>query len=390
MGLLRIILAITVVIAHSYTVFGFSFTGGLVAVEVFFIISGFYMAMILDEKYAGKGSYALFLSNRFLRLYPLFWVVLLLTIVTSVALYIFTDNFFRLSPYIQYFDSMAIETLLYQIIVNIVLLGQDIVMFLGFSKDSGGMYFTSDFRTSDPMFYKFLLVPQAWTLALEVMFYLIAPFVVRKSNIFIVSLIIFSMLTRAYIYFFLGYTNDPWTYRFFPAELALFLFGVISFRLYKTYKIQKTKLLGRNLVFFIYPSLFLTIIFYQFIPKAGFGHIINWLFYVFCALSLPFIFEFSKAWKLDARIGELSYPIYISHILVIGAITPFMKGGGQEHRGTLAVLFTIIFSYILLRLISDPIEKIRKSRVKHENKPIKRSTDCVSFPINFPQKSSKD
>jgi len=84
MGLLRLILAIAVVIAHTNSIFGLKFTGGLVAVETFFIISGFYMSMILDRKYTGKGSYILFLSNRFLRLYPMFWVVLLLIIISSI------------------------------------------------------------------------------------------------------------------------------------------------------------------------------------------------------------------------------------------------------------------------------------------------------------------
>jgi len=63
MGLLRIILAIAVLVAHSGNLFGLKLTGGTVAVEVFFIISGFYMTMILDKKYTGKGSYYLFLSN---------------------------------------------------------------------------------------------------------------------------------------------------------------------------------------------------------------------------------------------------------------------------------------------------------------------------------------
>jgi peptidoglycan/LPS O-acetylase OafA/YrhL len=364
MGLLRIILAVTIVIAHSDTLFGFRFTGSLVAVEVFFIISGFYMTMILDIKYIGKGSYTLFLSNRFLRLYPIFWVVLILTILASIISSVFFNSWFILSHYVGYFDVMAPETLLFQIITNIALLGQDVVMFLGFNQESGGMYFTHNFRTSDPMFYKFLLVPQAWTLGIEVVFYLIAPFIVRKSNLFIASLIVVSMSIRIFIYFYLGYINDPWTYRFFPSELALFLLGTVSYRLYKANKIQNINFFGVELKYLIGILFFLVLIFYQFLPKFGFGHIFNWLFYGFFCLSLPFIFELSNSSKIDARIGELSYPVYISHILVIGCMNFFLSvSGWQEYRGEMACLFTILFSYILVRLISDPIEEIRKSRV---------------------------
>ena len=142
MGLLRLILAISVVLEHLDGIFGFKFTGGLVAVEVFFIISGFYMTMILDKKYIGKGSYMLFLSNRLLRLYPMFWVVLLLTIFASIISFILIDNWFILSPYIKFFDKISVKIFIFQIITNITLFGQDIVMFLGFNPESGEMYFT--------------------------------------------------------------------------------------------------------------------------------------------------------------------------------------------------------------------------------------------------------
>ncbi len=72
MGILRILLAISVVLAHSSSIFGFSLVGGQIAVQAFYIISGFYMALILNEKYIGaNNSYKLFISNRFLRLYQI-------------------------------------------------------------------------------------------------------------------------------------------------------------------------------------------------------------------------------------------------------------------------------------------------------------------------------
>ncbi len=52
MGLLRIILAISVLISNSTPNFGLKFIGGVMAVETFFIISGFYMSLILNEKYS--------------------------------------------------------------------------------------------------------------------------------------------------------------------------------------------------------------------------------------------------------------------------------------------------------------------------------------------------
>lgn len=364
MGLLRVILAIAVVIGHSDSFFGFKFTGGLVAVEIFFIISGFYMTMILEKKYTGKGSYALFLSNRFLRLYPIFWAVLLLTIAASIVSYVLFKDWGKLSLYVQYWETFKTETIVFLIMTNIILFGQDVVMFLGLNPETGGMYFTHSFWETSPRFHKFLFLPQAWSLGIELMFYLIAPFIVRRNIFFILILIALSMLVRMFTYFYLGYTQDPWTYRFFPSELALFLLGTVSFRLYDSYKIQKNLVLGYNPSYFIVPLFFLILVFYQFIPTTGFKHIFNWGFYGFCCLSIPFIFQLFKSSRIDSRIGELSYPTYISHMLVIYALSPFLhRLNLLEYKGELAVLFTVIASYILVRLISDPIEKIRQSRV---------------------------
>jgi len=46
MGLLRLILALNVVIAHAGSLFKIVSVGGIIAVEVFFMISGFYMSLI--------------------------------------------------------------------------------------------------------------------------------------------------------------------------------------------------------------------------------------------------------------------------------------------------------------------------------------------------------
>ena len=54
MGILRTILALAVVVYHSYKLFGLRMCGGQVAVESFYMISGFYMALILNEKYKTK------------------------------------------------------------------------------------------------------------------------------------------------------------------------------------------------------------------------------------------------------------------------------------------------------------------------------------------------
>jgi len=73
-GSIRLLLALAVVFSHA-TACGISMVPGHVAVQAFFIVSGFYMSLILNEKYKNC-SVLVFYSNRFLRLFPTYVVVM--------------------------------------------------------------------------------------------------------------------------------------------------------------------------------------------------------------------------------------------------------------------------------------------------------------------------
>ena len=116
MGILRLLLAISVVLAHSSPLFGITSVGGALAVQAFYIISGFYMSLILNEKYTGgNNSYYLFISNRLLRLYPIYWVVLVSQIIFYAVGYFqgFAPEF--IAQYKQHLIAghMSISTLLF-------------------------------------------------------------------------------------------------------------------------------------------------------------------------------------------------------------------------------------------------------------------------------------
>jgi hypothetical protein len=74
MGLIRVLLALAVVDFHAVRFassphfLNLPWINGGVAVQSFFVISGFYMALILSGKYAGRGVFV-FYRARFLRLY---------------------------------------------------------------------------------------------------------------------------------------------------------------------------------------------------------------------------------------------------------------------------------------------------------------------------------
>ena len=85
MGILRFLLAFAVFNGHANLPLGFSIVAGSTAVHCFFVISGFYMAMVLNEKYIPAGaSYADFISSRMLRLAPAYLMVVVLTIFVAL------------------------------------------------------------------------------------------------------------------------------------------------------------------------------------------------------------------------------------------------------------------------------------------------------------------
>lgn len=315
MGILRLLLALAVVIAHSSPIFGLHLTGGVIAVQAFYIISGFYMALILNEKYIGKNnSYKLFISNRFLRLYPIHWLILILSVLSSIAIGVITkgETYARLDIYVEHYQNMSVGSLVFLIFTNIFIFLQDLVLFMGLDTNSGNLFFTTNFRDSTPMLFKFNFIPQAWTIGLELTFYMIAPFITRRKTIVIIGLIFCSLFLRILLYKN-NFDYDPWTFRFFPTELVFFLFGIIGYRIYCKIKfIEISKILNQ----FIFGFLILFILVYSLIPFQYKSYLFLFSFFI----GIPFVFKYSKKWSKDRYIGELSYPIYISHIFLSGRL----------------------------------------------------------------------
>ncbi len=357
-------LALSVVIGHSTRIMGFQFVDGVIAVKTFYIISGFYMALILNEKYTGKGSYKLFLSNRFLRLYPSYYAVAFLTVISAIIIY-YTQNGFLIAlvqQYVKHIQHLSIGTIFFLILTQFTILGQDIVLFLGLNPN-GTLYFTSHYNYSNIIVNSFMLLPQAWSISVELMFYLVAPFIVRKNIIWILGIMFLSFILKL-ILLSHGYVNDPWNYRFFPTEILFFLSGCVAYKVYcqlKEYKISK---------YVLYPfMLFLVFatVLWQYIP-ISYNDKAN-IYYLTVVLCIPFAFIFSNTNKIDQKIGNLSYPIYIAHILVITILSSILYYRiHTEYNGLLAIIISVMFALVLIKYIEEPIYKIRQSRIKRNNK----------------------
>src|SRR5262249_30703957 len=155
-----LILALSVAIAHVPGLTTPLMTGGAVSVQCFYIISGFFIALILNEKYVGPSDKYLFYSNRVLRIFPLYWLFLVLAFVVSIAAYIVAHKG-ALAIWYDSWSRLSLADSAFLIFANLLLFGQDQVALLGFGQS--GLEWTTQFHMSDAEVFKFLFVPQGWS-----------------------------------------------------------------------------------------------------------------------------------------------------------------------------------------------------------------------------------
>jgi peptidoglycan/LPS O-acetylase OafA/YrhL len=356
MGMFRILLAIAVVIVHAGNVRGYNMLRPSEAVEAFFIISGFYMALILNEKYTGPGSYRLFITNRLLRIYPTYWFVLCVTVVAwAVSIAVSSDP----GPFAIHRHHLGLPAMLLIYLSNLFIIGQDWVMFVGVDPH-GHLYWARTFMTTDPQLWKFLFIPPAWSLDVELTFYVMAPWLVRRAAKVIAAMIAASIALRLFLYAAFHLAIDPWGYRFFPTELAFFLAGALA---YKAYRVLNTKRPPKALQWTVTGSLLLIVILFQFIPlRYEIKHV---AFFALAWIALPFMFLATKRSSMDRYIGELSYPVYVCHWPVLMFLPRLFTLAGATYSPIWTIVGSIIFAIFLAHAVVKPIERLRERRVRN-------------------------
>ncbi len=250
---------------------------------------------------------------------------------------------------------MPFLTLAYFVIVNLLIIGLDSIFLFGITK-TGNLYFTSDFNSSKPVVFNFAFNSIAWTIGIELLFYLIAPFIVRRHIIYPILILLASLLLRILLAGY-GYEGAPWNYMFFPTQLMFFMGGVLAYKLYK--KIQHIHISRALLITMYVVLLAVLLLYYQFFAET---YLKQAVLFLTVALLIPASFILTKKSKADRVLGNLSYPIYISQALIIKfvAIKSFPK---FISPGFTALVVVIAFSIVLDYVVTRPIEKYRQKRV---------------------------
>jgi len=346
MGSLRFFLALSVIFAHAGGVWsGFGLGNGRLAVQTFYMISGFYMSLVWSEKYSAQPNpIRTFYISRALRIYPLYFIVL--AISTFMALYLWktTPQFPLLNPVENPLD---LASLLWVYLTQITLVGMETPIFYGL--------------------HNYWISPVAWSLGLELTFYALVPFLVTRIRL-MVWIFIFSIVGRYGAYLLQGWQTDPayqliWAYRFFPFEIALFLAGVFAHR-------TLTRLSPKFLSLIALPEIFLSMMFAMigalcyfsiFYPRLN--EATYWCYYAMTFAGIIVLFHNTKNSKHDSHIGDLSYPMYILHLPVIWFLIYVVGAAESDNVIYFTVPITILISIVFSKL-QILVDRYRHSLVK--------------------------
>jgi peptidoglycan/LPS O-acetylase OafA/YrhL len=355
MGLIRFFLAAAVVFHHSTVPWNLPIVDGHQAVRLFYIISGFYMALILDRKYLGtsKGAW-LFYSNRALRIFPVYWLVLVAAGLFYGAAWMWLGRIpERLGWYLPLIESGHGTFLAGLGVSQFALFGLDwfnLLDFRGATLAWGGT--VPDGRTAGFL----CLVPQAWTLAVELSFYLVAPLLVRLKSGPLAFFCAAGFAVRIGLGMWepmeTGSLNNFW----FPLQLPFFLLGILSFRWMgvggKVWQSPGWAWGSR--------ALMLGLLFgYGLLPDG-------WDLAISCAVLaglMPGLFVGEGKWQ--RWIGELSYSIYVVHILIkwiLLALQGVNQSGTVEISGLPLLGGSLLAGIVIEKTVGAPVEKWRQWR----------------------------
>jgi peptidoglycan/LPS O-acetylase OafA/YrhL len=346
-GAYRLILAFMVVFLHlaGWPAFG------EYAVFTFFCLSGYLMTFIMQENYGySRDGRKKYFVNRLLRIYPLYLTACLLSLL--VIFWLGESYTSRLIFNLKYPDSV---------------MGSLSNLFL----------FITDHKN-------IALVPPAWALTVEILYYLLIGLGISKTK------------TRTWIWFVFGaiYTVviniinvEWWDWGYFNPIAASLPFSVGA--LLYHYKALLSRCFKRFSSLYVASGLYALVLVNWFVNyKLGtglsYGFYINSMLNVMLLIILTNVQIANKRWvKYDKALGDLSYPIYLMHWTVAVIVMYIFQQLNitlekrTELFAIVSIPFMLLFGRMMVMLLHKPVEKIRnkiKNTTSKNNETSKKSS----------------
>lgn len=342
-GIYRLLLAMNVLLYHLG---GVHAIGGM-AVVSFFVLSGYLMTSIMHDVYGyatdGVIRYA---TNRFLRLFPIYWVLLLVTIL--IVLGVGETHSEATNP------AMRLPVSIGEWLANVFLI----------------------YPEFNPVEYQPRLAPPTWALTIEIFFYVLIGFGISRTK---ASTAIWLAASVGYVVYanasgqvigLPGYGN------ILSASLPFALGSMLYFYRDRAARIRRAATAGRGYLLFavFFGNLAAAAVSPVVIPDQAWKieTLAILLNIPLSAAMVAYLAGFRSAsglWKtLDRIAGDLSYPVYIFHIPAACLAAWLLGGYGTAAANPSAILvlgiaIALATSVLANLYVSRKIEVLRE-RVK--------------------------
>lgn len=323
MGTFRLILALMVVHTHLSQKVLNEYLAGVSAVTVFFILSGYAMTGLIQQRFLTPNGFLLFYYERAVRLAPLYYFWLIISFF--FALYVRLPFFSTPDEGINYYGLFSYLT----------------IIPLGLQQ-----YFGSS--TAHVM-------GQAASLGIEIIMLILAPFILTNKFFSRVAAIICLCVFIATSIEILP--KNIYIYYNFPGPMMFFLLGNFLFKKDWNSLVFFTTTLT---IILIAPSLI-----YQ--PKQGY----NLELLVGILVGLPTIFLLSKLKfsKYDYILGNMSYGCFLGHGIIIGCLKYYTNFSINLASVIITMFLSAFAGYLSFYLIERKTIKFRRNiHKKYENK----------------------
>lgn len=317
MGYYRFLLSLLVLVSHWGLFFG-PYDQGKSAVIGFFLISGYVMSKLIEKYYSSIANVPQFFIDRGARIFPqyLFYAALTMALI----------GIFHVGNSWTSGCDVDMEVKNFAVIP---------------------LYFSAV-----TPYYKCSYLPQAWSLALELIFYVFAPLIVIFWNRYLVlAVMAFSLWVygRSYLGIIDTDTNG---FRHLPGTIFIFIIGMSFARDTQFWKIFRWASWAAAAVLW---SVLLN-------DNYLYGLQSNKEVLAGIVLGIPALAlcRRLKSTRLERLAGDLSYGVYLNHYLVILFLLKFMPASGHPLLPTITALISIPISALTFYSVERPFIALRR------------------------------
>ena len=297
MGWLRLFLAVSVVAYHFHDQWPWALISGATAVRCFFVISGYTIALVLEQRYAGR--LGAFYKARALRIYPAYFAVVLLSLAWWGWLYEYSGikaDVVKVWAEASPGAAKAVPLLASQ--------------FSLFGIDWEELWSP----TPGMLMSRYMVLQHAWSLSVELVFYAMAPWLCKAPSRILWALLVLSIATHLLLS-----GSGALIPRIAPGELGFFALGVLAWRHSRERVFAPQRALIEALAF---VAALLSV------PYLGLSEgAATVLASLLTGLGIPALRELGRSSRLDRRLGDISYSIYLVHPTIGYMLVPFLNAG---------------------------------------------------------------